>query len=81
MVQVLEETGYDLFPHFPADSVQVDGIRNPYYVELVIKEQRIRLYFVPDVSEETIFETQTRKEISVSQFIHLDLFHQLIEIH
>lgn len=40
--------------------------RIPYYVELVIKEQKIRLYFVPGVKEDTIFETRTRKEISVS---------------
>jgi len=37
----------------------------PYYVELVIREQKIRLYFIPGVSERTRFETRTRKEISV----------------
>lgn len=31
-----------------------------------MKEQRIRLYIVPNVSEDTLFETKTRKEISVS---------------
>jgi len=35
------------------------------YIEITLKEQRIRLYIVPGVSEETGFETQTRKEISV----------------
>lgn len=38
--------------------------RIPYYVELVIKEQKIRLYFIPGVEEDTYFETRTRKEIS-----------------
>lgn len=40
--------------------------REPYFVELVVKEQRIRLYFVKGVEEEFRFETRTRKEISVS---------------
>jgi len=45
--------------------------RIPYYVELVIKEQKIRLYFVPGVKEDTVFETRTRKEISVSRTLIL----------
>lgn len=73
--QVLEETGFDLSPFFPphqlhpsytsSSSYDEGGERNPYYVELVIREQKIRLYFVPGVREDTRFETRTRKEISV----------------
>lgn len=32
----------------------------------MMKEQKIRLYVVPGVHEDTLFETKTRKEISVS---------------
>lgn len=69
VVQVLEETGYDLSSHFPQKPGHEEwegAERKPYYVELVIKEQKIRLYFIPGVHEDTYFETRTRKEISVS---------------
>lgn len=35
------------------------------YVDLVMKEQSVRLYVVRGVPMETKFEPQTRKEISV----------------
>lgn len=41
--------------HYPEDD----------YIEIMMKEQRIRLYIVPGVSEQTLFEPKTRKEISV----------------
>lgn len=69
--QVLEETGYDLEDQFPAAQLfpgyeeREGATRTPYYVELIIKEQKIRLYFIPGVSEDSYFETRTRKEISV----------------
>ncbi|GAA5905924.1 hypothetical protein JCM6882_009071 [Rhodosporidiobolus microsporus] len=69
--EVLEETGCDLTPYFPPHQLhpsyqgEEEGVeRVPYYVELVIREQKIRLYFVPNVPEGTRFETRTRKEIS-----------------
>ncbi|GAA5991710.1 hypothetical protein JCM11641_001952 [Rhodosporidiobolus odoratus] len=69
--EVLEETGFDLTPHFPPHQLhpnyagEEEGIeRIPYYVELVIREQKIRLYFIPTIPEGTRFETRTRKEIS-----------------
>ncbi|GAA5838521.1 hypothetical protein JCM11251_003415 [Rhodosporidiobolus azoricus] len=69
--EVLEETGYDLSAAFPPHQLhpsyqgEEEGVeRVPYYVELVIREQKIRLYFVPGVPEHTRFETRTRKEIS-----------------
>ncbi|CAG8807232.1 9060_t:CDS:2, partial [Racocetra persica] len=52
--EVLEETGYDITPL----------IREQDYVELTIREQRIRLYIVVGVPEDTEFCPKTRKEIS-----------------
>ncbi|KDE04713.1 hypothetical protein MVLG_04852 [Microbotryum lychnidis-dioicae p1A1 Lamole] len=68
--EVLEETGYDLSSAFPPEQLQTNYVeqepaeRVPYYVELVIKEQKIRLYLIPGIHEDTYFETRTRKEIS-----------------
>ena len=57
MLQVLEETGYDL-----------EGQINPAnVVELSIKDQSLSLYIVPNIPEDYHFETRTRKEISVSR--------------
>jgi mRNA-decapping enzyme subunit 2 len=62
-------TDYFNASQFQPDHVEDEGSeRIPYYVELVIKEQKIRLYFIPGVRENTVFETRTRKEISVSFF-------------
>ncbi|CAG8615305.1 22403_t:CDS:2 [Cetraspora pellucida] len=52
--EVLEETGYDISPL----------IREQDYIELTIREQRIRLYIVVGVPEDTEFCPKTRKEIS-----------------
>ena len=39
------------------------------YIEHVIRgEQRNRMYIIPNISEATPFETQTRKEISVKLY-------------
>ncbi|EPQ31704.1 uncharacterized protein PFL1_01037 [Pseudozyma flocculosa PF-1] len=54
--EVLEETGYDCESLLPPDSED--------YLDLTMREQRIRLYIVPGVSDQTKFEAQTRKEIS-----------------
>ncbi|KAG0249240.1 mRNA-decapping enzyme subunit 2 [Mortierella polycephala] len=52
--EVWEETGFDV----------ADRIRDEDYVEQTIKDQRIRLYIIKGVPENTVFEPQTRKEIS-----------------
>lgn len=57
--KVWEETGFDVG----------DRINEEDYVEQTIKDQRIRLYIIKGVSESTVFEPQTRKEISVSLLI------------
>ncbi|GAA6015193.1 hypothetical protein JCM10207_003638 [Rhodosporidiobolus poonsookiae] len=76
--EVLEETGFDLTDYFPPHQLhpsyagEEEGVeRIPYYVELVIREQKIRLYFVPNVPEATRFETRTRKEISKIDWFRL----------
>ncbi|BGP43747.1 mRNA-decapping enzyme subunit 2 [Rhodotorula kratochvilovae] len=75
--EVLEETGFDLTSFFPPAQLHPSYVepegqeRVPYYVELVIREQKIRLYFVPGVSERTQFETRTRKEISKIEWFAL----------
>jgi len=52
--EVYEEIGYDL-----TGKIQKDD-----FLESVAKEQRVKLYIVAGISEDTVFETQTRKEIS-----------------
>ncbi len=55
ILQVLEETGYNL-----AGQVNPDDV-----IEMTIKEQKIAMYIVPGVPEDYSFKTKTRKEISV----------------
>ncbi|KAF8931416.1 mRNA-decapping enzyme subunit 2 [Dissophora ornata] len=52
--EVWEETGFDV----------TDRIKEDDYIEQTIKDQRIRLYIIKGVPESTMFEPQTRKEIS-----------------
>ncbi|KAG0328342.1 mRNA-decapping enzyme subunit 2 [Dissophora globulifera] len=52
--EVWEETGFDV----------TEKIKDEDYVEQTIKDQRIRLYIIKGVTESTVFEPQTRKEIS-----------------
>jgi hypothetical protein len=59
VVQVLEETGYNLAGQLDPKDV----------IELSIKEQKISLYIVPGISEDFPFKTKTRKEISVCVFL------------
>ncbi|GAA6006827.1 hypothetical protein JCM11491_003196 [Sporobolomyces phaffii] len=76
--EVLEETGFDMTEYFHPSQFEPGHIedegseRVPYYVELVIKEQKIRLYFIPGVQEDTVFETRTRKEISKIEWFKLN---------
>lgn len=61
--QTLEETGFDVTPLLD----RRDFIKN------TLKEQQLTLYIVPDVPEDTVFETKTRKEISVSLTVEYGL--------
>ncbi|CAO3589739.1 unnamed protein product [Absidia cylindrospora] len=60
--EVLEETGYDISPL----------LRKNDYIEITLKEQRIRLYIIIGVPENTHFTPQTRKEISQIEWTPLD---------
>ncbi|KAI7891760.1 Dcp2, box A domain-containing protein [Mucor mucedo] len=60
--EVLEETGYDVGPL----------LKKPDYIELTMREQRIRLYIIQGVPEDTLFIPRTRKEISQISWIKLD---------
>ncbi|KAF9328565.1 mRNA-decapping enzyme subunit 2 [Podila minutissima] len=62
--EVWEETGFDISSR----------ITNEDYVELTKNDQRIRLYIVKGVPEDTVFETQTRKEISKIEW------HRLVDL-
>lgn len=55
-MQVLEETGCDVSRHLKMDD----------YIEVVIGQQRVRLYIITGVKEDTVFAPLTKKEISVS---------------
>lgn len=54
--EVYEETGFDCSAYITLDSQD--------FMEVTIREQKIRLYIVAGVDERTRFETLTRKEIS-----------------
>ncbi|CAO3653823.1 unnamed protein product [Mucor hiemalis] len=60
--EVLEETGYDIGPL----------LKKSDYIELTMREQRIRLYIIYGVPEDTQFIPRTRKEISQISWIKLD---------
>ncbi|ORZ17993.1 DCP2-domain-containing protein [Absidia repens] len=60
--EVLEETGYDISPL----------LRKNEYIEITMREQRIRLYIISGVPEDTPFTPQTRKEISQIAWMALD---------
>ncbi|KAI9482827.1 MAG: Dcp2, box A domain-containing protein [Benjaminiella poitrasii] len=60
--EVLEETGYDVGPL----------LKKADYIELTMREQRIRLYIIQGVPEDTQFIPRTRKEISQISWIKLD---------
>ena len=59
--QVWEETGYDVSALLLPDA----------FLELQIKEQRVKLYIVPGVPTDTLMFPQTRKEISMIGWIRL----------
>jgi mRNA-decapping enzyme subunit 2 len=58
MMQVLEETGCDVSKLLKLDD----------HIEVSIGQQRVRLYIITGVKEDTVFAPQTKKEISVCNF-------------
>jgi hypothetical protein len=59
--QVLEETGYNIKPFASEENC----------ISVSIYSQMITLYIIHPVPEDTVFETRTRKEISVSTLINV----------
>lgn len=55
--KVREECGFDI----------AEYIKEKDYVDMVMKEQSVRLYVVRGIPSDTKFEPQTRKEISVCE--------------
>ena len=59
--EVLEETGFDC-----TNKLVKNG-----YIDVAIRDQKIRLYIIPNVPMDTEFKTQTRKEISKIEWFKL----------
>lgn len=57
-MQVLEETGFDFSKLLNKDE----------YIEMIFGQQRVRLYIVTGVKDDTAFAPLTKKEISVCFF-------------
>lgn len=60
--EVLEETGFDVSKLLKMDD----------YIEVVIGQQRVRLYIITGVKDDTIFAPLTKKEISEISWHRLD---------
>uniref|UniRef100_A0A1D1YJK7 mRNA decapping complex subunit 2 n=1 Tax=Anthurium amnicola TaxID=1678845 RepID=A0A1D1YJK7_9ARAE len=60
--EVLEETGFDVSKLLKMDDC----------VEVVIGQQRVRLYIIAGVKEDTVFAPLTKKEISDISWFHID---------
>lgn len=61
--EVFEETGFDISQH---------GANDKDFVEMVMGEQKIKLFIVSGISEDTVFVPQTRKEISATEWHTFD---------
>lgn len=57
----MEETGFDTSKLLNLDD----------FIEVTVGEQRVRLYIVVGVKEDTVFAPQTKKEISVCVPFHV----------
>eukprot|EP01113_Clastostelium_recurvatum_P001313 TRINITY_DN10531_c0_g1_i1.p1 TRINITY_DN10531_c0_g1~~TRINITY_DN10531_c0_g1_i1.p1 ORF type:complete len:534 (+),score=134.40 TRINITY_DN10531_c0_g1_i1:145-1746(+) len=60
--EVLEETGFDIS----------DRISEHDYIEVTVREQKVRLFIICDVPEDTPFMPRTRKEISKIAWIPIN---------
>ena len=73
--EVLEETGFDLTPHIDSST---------YFIDSICAGRQCRIHVIPNISEETVFKTKTRKEISDIQWISVSLLpdsHKSVKIH
>lgn len=62
-MQVLEETGFDVSNFLNKDD----------YIEEIFGQQRVRLYVIAGVKDDTAFAPLTKKEISVCVSLSLSL--------
>lgn len=60
--EVVEETGYDIQPKLHLDD----------HLEFVMGQQRMRLYIIPGVKDDTLFAPQTKKEVSEISWHRVD---------
>ena len=60
--EVYEEIGFDISPY----------IRQNEYLERFISDQKIRLYIIAGIPEDTLFQTRTRKEIGAINWFPLN---------
>ncbi|KAF5197517.1 mRNA-decapping enzyme subunit [Thalictrum thalictroides] len=60
--EVLEETGFDVSKKLKMDD----------HIEVTLGEQRVRLYIIAGVKEDTNFAPQTKKEISEISWLRID---------
>ncbi|OQN97466.1 hypothetical protein B0A48_16625 [Cryoendolithus antarcticus] len=65
--EVWEETGYDL----RASGLIAKNESAVKHIDIIMREQHMRLFVFRDVPLDTVFETQTRKEISKIQWYNL----------
>ncbi|KAG8697964.1 mRNA-decapping enzyme subunit 2 [Ceratobasidium sp. 394] len=59
--ETLEETGFDV----------TSLLNRNDFIKNTLKEQQLTLYIIPDVPEDTVFQTRTRKEISKIEWFKL----------
>lgn len=58
LMQVQEETGFDV----------TNLLNKDEYIEMIFGQQRVRLYVIAGVKDDTAFAPLTKKEISVMSF-------------
>lgn len=63
--EVQEETGFDF------STVLATGVV-PFFIDCKVVGRMSRIFVIPDVPEDTVFETQTRKEISAIEWKVID---------
>lgn len=63
--EVIEETSYNIQPKLNLDD----------HLEVVVGQQRMRLFIIPGVKDDTMFEPQTKKEVSEIAWHRVDELH------
>ncbi|KAJ1678726.1 mRNA-decapping enzyme subunit 2, partial [Spiromyces aspiralis] len=61
--EVFEETGFNILPYMNKDD----------WLEMMVSNQKIRLYYIPNIPESTEFKPMTRGEISGIEWHSIDV--------